>query len=273
MISVIIATYNRADRLRFALTALAKQEGGFEVIVADDGSDNAEETLAVVEGHWPMPVRYCWHQHDGFGLARTRNEGARLAKGDVFLFLDSDILLRPGALQAAWELFNRNPHSPVGGYYAYLPPMSISGDLVPMIWHVQTEGILPDMRETWHKTGRIGVDVFDYEFEPLWSPLCLLGAIMMIPRYCFEKTGGFDEHFKEYGGEDAEMSLALISHGFPIRYSRRLSGYHMHHQPNQNANPQSEQRHLRYLAEKYPEFWLAPGQPNPLRWGRPVSES
>ena len=51
-ISVVITTYNRPDALTLVLRGLAAQtEGGFEVVVADDGS--REETAAVLAGLKP----------------------------------------------------------------------------------------------------------------------------------------------------------------------------------------------------------------------------
>jgi len=48
-ISVVITTYNRPDALALVLRGLAAQtEGGFEVVVADDGS--REETAAALAG-------------------------------------------------------------------------------------------------------------------------------------------------------------------------------------------------------------------------------
>lgn len=284
MISVIVATYNRELRLWLMLTALARQEGGFEVIVADDGSTDG--TAKVVQQSWPMTVKYVWHPHDKFGLARTRNEGAKIAQGELFHFLDSDILLFPGSLTAAWELFVENPKSPIGGQYDYLPPATLIPWDIEQQWHLLTQGkivrdgiqldlgpILPDVRDAWRVTGRVGEDVFLHEHNPMWSGLLFLGANMVIPRYCFEKVGGFDEQFTMYGGEDADMSLNLISHGFPIRYSRRIKGLHIHHQANQDANQAGENVHLQYLFEKYPQFWLSPGVPNPEVWGKPQEET
>ena len=52
--SVVIATYNRADRLRTCLDALDRQTcplSAFEVIVVDDGS--TDDTAALLEAYRP----------------------------------------------------------------------------------------------------------------------------------------------------------------------------------------------------------------------------
>src|SRR4051812_22406234 len=84
--SVIIPAYNAADYVDNCLTALGRQETGirFEVIVIDDGSTDA--TLQVVS-RFPK-VRLLTQDHQGPAVAR--NFGARIARGRIILFTDTD---------------------------------------------------------------------------------------------------------------------------------------------------------------------------------------
>ena len=277
MISVIIPTYEREESLRLCLTALDNQEfRDFEVLVVDDGSKD----FAVVKefGH-----RYVWHPHNGFGLSRSRNEGAKLAKGELFHFIDSDIMLAPDALKNAWDMYQADKDRAIGGYYRYLPGMVITPQDVYGKWDDIWNGKLPpmdvgqtlvpegmDVRDAWLEMGMIGESPFDYEDKVLWSPLVFLGGNMVIPRHIFEQTGGFDEYFTTYGGEDAEMSLAIISRGYGISYSRKIAGCHIAHKKNPGASLASEAELRKYIATKYPYFLHADGKERREIWGLPV---
>jgi len=282
MISVIVPTYERSASLRLCLQALALQSfDAFEIIVVDDGSEYFDVAI-------DFGVRYIWHPHYGFGLAKSRNEGAKLAKGEVLHFVDSDIMLNPNALKEAWRLYQNNPNRAIGGYYKYLPGMEIRPSDV-MNWDAIWNCTLPkkdvgqtlvpegqDVREAWYensKWGRspsIGENPFDYNDDVLWSPFVFLGGNMIIPRHIFEKTGGFDEHFNMYGGEDAEMSLAIISRGYGISYSKEVAGCHIAHPKNPQAVSVGEDVHRRYIATKYPYFLHKDGSPRTEVWGLPV---
>ena len=91
MISVIIPTLNEADIIGSSLTNLLNHRDDFEVIVADGGSSDA--TLEIVSG-FPQVK----HVISTKGRGRQMNEGAKVARGDIFLFLHADTWLPPRAL-------------------------------------------------------------------------------------------------------------------------------------------------------------------------------
>lgn len=83
--SIIIPTYNEEEYLPILLESIKNQDfTDYEVIVADANSEDKTREIAkeygciVVEGGLP---------------AKGRNNGARIAKGDYLLFLDSDLRL------------------------------------------------------------------------------------------------------------------------------------------------------------------------------------
>jgi len=83
MISVIIPSLNEGDTLEGSLRDLFGQAGNFEIIVADGGSTDG--TRGVVE-RFPG-VKFV---PSGGGRGRQMNEGARRARGEIFLFLHAD---------------------------------------------------------------------------------------------------------------------------------------------------------------------------------------
>jgi glycosyltransferase involved in cell wall biosynthesis len=100
VISVILATYERADALDLVLTAFAEQQGEpFEVVVADDGSSN--EIRDVVD-RWRgrLDGDHVWQPKEGFRKARALDLAALSARGDYFAFLDGDCVPRRGFIDA-----------------------------------------------------------------------------------------------------------------------------------------------------------------------------
>ncbi len=90
-ISVIIPALNEAPGLEAFLRELLRQQGSFEVIVADGGStDGTREVVGRFPGVY-------WVSSPG-GRGRQMNEGARRAEGEILLFLHADTVLPPGAL-------------------------------------------------------------------------------------------------------------------------------------------------------------------------------
>lgn len=99
MISVIIPAHNEEDYLGATLEALRKQDHSwFEVIVVANGC--ADATAKVARGRCDRLIVL---SQKGLGLAR--NLGARMASGELLVFLDADTVLSAGALREIARAF------------------------------------------------------------------------------------------------------------------------------------------------------------------------
>lgn len=84
-VSVIIPAYNEADRITATLRAVRRHVRCDEVIVVDDGSEDATCDLANV---WAdRVIRHAFNQGKGAAL----KTGWTAATGDILLFLDADL--------------------------------------------------------------------------------------------------------------------------------------------------------------------------------------
>lgn len=94
-ISVIVPTYNRANRIGNAIESILRQSVSVdEIVVVDDGSiDDTEARIAT----YGDSVRYIRQQNAGASAAR--NTGIRAASGDWIAFLDSDDSWHPQKIQ------------------------------------------------------------------------------------------------------------------------------------------------------------------------------
>ncbi|MFH2107212.1 MAG: glycosyltransferase [Chrysiogenia bacterium] len=91
-ISIIIPAKNEGENIRKCLDMVMAQECSlvFEVIVIDSGS--RDDTVAVVRES--KNVRLVEIRPDEFAHGKTRNMGAKLAKGDFLVFLNADAIPR-----------------------------------------------------------------------------------------------------------------------------------------------------------------------------------
>src|ERR1043165_163989 len=95
-LTVAIPTYNRADYLRQTLAGIALQvfpPDQFEVLVIDNNS--TDHTVAVVaEFADAHPAPRCVLETNQ-GLDHARNRAITEARGEIIVFADDDILVKP----------------------------------------------------------------------------------------------------------------------------------------------------------------------------------
>lgn len=109
-LSVIIPYHFDADTLVEQLDALSKQvwDGSWEVIIADNGSDEAlQAILTDFKGRLPS-LRYV-DAKAAPGAAHARNKGVDAALGDKILFTDADDVVAPGWLAAMATALETDP--------------------------------------------------------------------------------------------------------------------------------------------------------------------
>ncbi len=96
LVSVIVTTHERPDALGAVLDALARQDvGGFEVVIADDGSGAATAArIAQAQADFPVRLAHVWQPHRGFRAGEARNRALRASGGAYVVFLDGDCLPR-----------------------------------------------------------------------------------------------------------------------------------------------------------------------------------
>ncbi len=86
LVSVIMPTYNRVDKIASAINSVLKQTyRNFQLIISDDGSTDG--TGDFIMKNYPQ-VDYIMSHHAG--QAAARNKGLSVAKADIIASLDSD---------------------------------------------------------------------------------------------------------------------------------------------------------------------------------------
>lgn len=106
MISIIICTKNRKDKLKLALNSVVEQTyKKYEVILVNDGGEMlTPDELREFEC---LDINLIQNQKSK-GISAARNSGMEQAKGEYIAFLDDDDLYLPDHLSNAMEMLNKN---------------------------------------------------------------------------------------------------------------------------------------------------------------------
>lgn len=263
-ITVIIPTYNRKANLRRVFASLAKQDNqNFEVVVSDDGSlDNSVE--AITEFSDRLNFQYYWQPNKGFRAPIVRNQGAKLARGDAYLFLDSDVMLNPAALSHYQNIHQANPDAIIVGRYDWLNPMDFSVEDVYANWEKIINNQMPST-QTGPLKGVVGLDpraigVSQFD-DKLHDNFCLamFSGNILIPKQPYWDVGGFDEAMVGHGGEDCELAMRLQEAGYKAIFTEKTIGYHIYHDRNQEKNQKEVNINIEYMKQKHHDFMVSLG--------------
>jgi glycosyltransferase involved in cell wall biosynthesis len=105
VVSIIVATYNRADTLARALESVLRQSyTDWEIIVVDDGS--TDDTAGVLAGFSDDRISVIRLAENG-GVKAAKNSGFDAIRGDWFTVLDSDDEMTPDALEVMLDYAGR----------------------------------------------------------------------------------------------------------------------------------------------------------------------
>lgn len=138
------------------------------------------------------------------GAGFMRNEGAKLAHGDILFFMDSDATLMPDAIANLVDIFQQKKADAVS-CLPLVPPRSQT-DLLNYLLGLEYEVRIAGMGEGW-------VDV---------AATTGLG----VTREAFDAVDGFVTAFARGTGEDWIFSQELVQKGYKIWHSNRVGLYH-----------------------------------------------
>lgn len=117
-LSLLIATYNRADRLIETLESVVAQDAPAElwecVVVNNNSTDCTAERFAVFAAAHPQYNLRMVEEHNQ-GLSYARNRGIRESTGEYMAIIDDDERIVPEFISAYISLFDTVPEAVAGG--------------------------------------------------------------------------------------------------------------------------------------------------------------
>ncbi|HET9794996.1 MAG TPA: glycosyltransferase [Thermoanaerobaculia bacterium] len=239
-VSVVIPTYNRLEILPKVLSALEHQdepEGGFEIVVVDDGSSDG--TADFLRSHRaPYPFRAFSQRNSG--PAGARNRGVAESAGELVAFLGDDTVPEREFLRRHEEAHRARPGRKIAvlGYTTWPRDRRVT----PFLHHINEYGMQ-----------------FGYELirDPENVPFNFFyTSNISLPRATFERFGLFDTTFPDAAWEDIEFSYRLSRQGYVIVYEPRAIVRH-HHEITFASFRRRQERSGRSAAifyDKHPEL-------------------
>lgn len=200
--SIIVPVYNRIDEVHDLLESLTHQTNkDFEIILVEDGStDPCEKVVEQFSSN--LDVQYYYKSNEGRSIAR--NYGIERARGEYFIFFDSDCVIPPQYFEALSTQLKKNYTDCFGG------PDSAHDSFTDV-----QKAINYSMTSFLTTGGIRGGKVQMEKFVPR-------SFNMGYSRKVWKKIGGFREMFSE----DIDMSTRVRQAGFSIQLIREAYVYH-----------------------------------------------
>lgn len=261
--SLIVPLYNRPEEIKDLLESLLLQsDPNFDVIVVEDGSTLKSEEIVKAYAD-RLSLQYFFKPNSGPGP--SRNYGAERAKGDYFIFLDSDCIIPPQYIAALRSFLNQNRVDAFGG-----------PDRADESFTLIQKAINYAMTSLFTTGGIRGSKKSVEKFHPR-------SFNMGLSREAFEKTKGFAQlRF----GEDIDLSIRLMQAGFKTAlipdafvYHKRRTNFRQFYKQVYNsgiARINLYKRHpsslkaLHFFPAAFTLFWLFSLSALLLNWALPV---
>ena len=218
-LSLVIATYNRAEQLMVTLGSVATQNATPEVwecIVVDNNSadDTRQRIETFAQEHSELNIRYVFEQNQG--LSHARNAGIAASNGDIIAFIDDDERIVEEFISAYIELFDTHTDA-----------MAAGGKIIAEY---------PTGRPRWMSR---------YTEQPIANPMDFGENIRLFPagripgggnmamrRSLLESVGHFNTALgrtgkRLLGGEESDLFERIARHGHKVYYVPRAVMYHI----------------------------------------------
>ncbi len=201
--SIIIPVFNRPEEVDELLQSLIKQtDSNFEVVIVEDGSEL--DCIDIVNKYNNiLSIDYFYKDNSGPGI--SRNYGAEKAKGNYFIFFDSDCIIPPQYIEIVRKTLLENYVDAYGG-----PDMAHPS-------FTATQKAINYSMTSFLTTGGIRGKKSSLEkFHPR-------SFNMGYSKEVLRTTMGFSSmRF----GEDIDMSIRIMQHGFGTRLIEEAAVYH-----------------------------------------------
>lgn len=194
-ISVIIPCYNDGAYLKSAVDSLfnSYEKEKIDLIIINDASqDNSQAVLKQLAEIYEFRTMI---NKVNLGKVESLNRAYKLAKNELILFLDADVIFNNKLLLDMLKRIEKN--SRIGAVSCPYKPLN--------------KGFLALMQKIEYNFLRLMHSAYNQ-----WSCLSIWGGCFMMKKSALKKVGGFS---KEAICEDIEMAFKLKRHGFRVEQS------------------------------------------------------
>ncbi len=226
-ISIVILNYNTKGLLRDCLKSLekVKSEANFEAIVADNGSKDGSQEMIKKSFKWVKLVE----NNANLGFAAGNNKAKDFCEGDYVLFLNTDTIVKKGALKETLNYLKENKG--VGAITCKIE--LVNGELdkdtrrsFPTPWVSLTHLVL-GLDRIFPKSKLFARYWYGYIPDNVTHEIDVIqGAFFLTRKKILDKVGWFNEDYF-LDGEDIDLCWQIKKAGWKLIYYPEVSIIHL----------------------------------------------
>lgn len=282
-LSIVIVSYNTADLTVQTLESIASELASnkklaqeTEIIIVDNNSTDASVSAIKTFQKKSKLTSTLIPLKKNIGFGPANNQAVATSSGKYILFLNSDIILKPKALQYLLESFETHPDEAsyvlasagnkidrLGIVAAQLlnkdGSIQAQGGSLPNLFTVATHFLLlddlPVIGKLLPSTQHTGLRATNLTSTKLVPREWVGGTAMMVRKDMLDAIGGFDEHIFMYG-EDIELCLRAKSHHWDVALQPKSEIIHLQNQSSSSKNALlGEIKGYQYIWAKHKPLW------------------
>lgn len=216
-LSICILTLNSVEYIRKCLKSIQQfpPDGGYEILVADNGSNDG--TVTMLQDEYPA-VKIILNK-ENLGFTKPNNQMLRQAKGNFLLLLNPDTLLTEDCFNPQLDFLKANPDVGISipkvlNADGSFQKQSRRGEATP----IEVIGYFFRLGKLFPKNKPLnGYLVSWLPEDEVAEVKAVSGSCMFIRRETWEQVGDFDERFFAYQ-EDSDYCRRARQKGWKIMY-------------------------------------------------------
>jgi len=227
----VVVSYRRHAEIRACLRDLDAQSTTvpFEVVLVLQAYPPGVPEALAAEFSSTLPVS-TYHTDRGLGVHAARNAAVARSSGDIVAFLDDDVRVPPGWVDALVSYYENPSVGGVGGFVRHPGSRRLSTRILRPVLGLSASRYRID----WG-----GFHAIPWASHPERDQHAdwLSGCNMSFRRVALDAVGGFDEGYGPYGYDDVDIGLRVRRAGWRLISTRRLTVEHYPSPVNRAALP------------------------------------
>ena len=233
LVSVIIPTFNRPERLVHAVkSVLAQTYESIEVLVINDGGCNVEPLLSSLSGSEKITYLRLGQNQE---RSHARNMGLKLSRGKYIAYLDDDDQYYPNHVETLVTFLENSAYQ-------------VAYSDAHRVWQVKENGqYIRKEQDVPYSVDFNKDSILQQNYIPM---LCLMHA-----KSCIDRVGGFDETLATH--EDWDL-LIRLSRCYSVHHIKSVTAEFTWRTDGSSTTSQRPDDFLRtrgLIHEKYKKFW------------------